>query len=304
MSLSRRRFLSLASAACLIAPAATAHAFQWQGTAMGARARIILDHPEAERITERALAEISRLEDIFSLYRDTSEIARLNADGQLQAPSFELLECLSIARHAHQLSEARFDPTVQPLWRLLAKAYGAGRAADAAEIADARAKIGFDRVSFDTGKIILSAGQQLTLNGIAQGYIADRVALLMRAEGISDVLVDTGEIVAMGAPKGQAAWPVTIVGEVKARALSGRAMATSAPFGTRLSAEGQIGHILDPRGAAPHITNIRQVTVSAKSAAFADAISTGLCVVRDANEARRLLRDHNDAVLESVQTTT
>ncbi|WP_435312530.1 FAD:protein FMN transferase [Primorskyibacter sedentarius] len=300
MTLSRRRFFSLASASCLIAP--VAQAFQWQGTALGARARIILDHPNAEQITERSLAEINRLEDIFSLYRSNSEISRLNATGHLSAPSFELLECLSIARHAHGLTEGRFDPTVQPLWRVLADAFTAGRPVDAADMTDARARIGFKRVSFGSEGVKLSKGQQLTLNGIAQGYIADRIALLMRGEGVKDVLIDTGEILAMGAPHGRAAWPVTIVGEISARALTGRAIATSSPFGTTLNASGQIGHILDPRGGEGFESDIRQVSVSANSAAFADAVSTGLCAASDANEARRLLRNDNDAVLESVQT--
>mgnify|MGYP000436334094 CR=1 FL=1 len=301
MSFSRRRFLSLASAACLIAP--TAQAFQWHGTALGAHARIILDHPNAEKITQQALAEITRLEGIFSLYRNTSELSRLNTSGHLNAPSFEMLECLSIARRVHRLTEGRFDPTVQPLWRVLADAFIAGRPATAAETDAARASIGFDRVRFDSTGILLSAGQQLTLNGIAQGYIADRIALLMRTEGVKDVLIDTGEILAMGAPNGRAAWPVTIVGEVQARALSGRALATSAPFGTRLDAAGQIGHILDPRSGSALQTDIRQVSVSATRAALADAISTGLCAARDENHAQRLLRNVKDARLESVQTT-
>lgn len=300
MTLSRRRFLSLASASCLIAPAA--QAFQWQGTALGAHARIILDHPNAEQITQRALAEITRLEDIFSLYRVDSEITRLNTQGHLNAPSFELLECLSTARYAHRLTEGRFDPTVQPLWRVLADAYVAGHPADVAAIAAARARIGFDQVIFDSTAVELSAGQQLTLNGIAQGYIADRVALLMRAEGVKDVLIDTGEILAMGAPDGHAAWPVTIVGEAQARALTGRALATSAPYGTILDAAGEIGHILDPRSGSALETDIRQVSVSAQSAALADAVSTGLCSARDGDEARRLLRNVNGVFLESVQT--
>jgi hypothetical protein len=40
--------------------------------------------------------------------------------------------------------------------------------------------------------------------------IADRVALLMRAEGGEDVLINTGEILAIGAPNGRDAWPVNI----------------------------------------------------------------------------------------------
>ncbi len=300
MTFSRRRFLSLASASCLLASAA--HAFQWQGTAMGAKARIILGHPNAEQITQRALREIARLETIFSLYRSNSEIVRLNTTGYLGAPSFEMLECLSIARRVHRMTEGRFDPTVQPLWRVLADAYVAGRPPDPAEIAAARARIGFERVTIDSSDIVLSAGQQLTLNGIAQGYIADRVALLMRSEGVEDVLIDTGEILAMGAPDGQAAWPVTIKGEIRARALTGRALATSAPFGTLLDGAGRIGHILDPRSGSALETDIRQVSVSAKSAALADAVSTGLCSASGGGDARRLLRNVKDVLVESVHT--
>ncbi|MDF1856044.1 FAD:protein FMN transferase [Pseudooceanicola sp.] len=300
-SFSRRRFLSFASAACLLAPAAWA--FQWHGTALGASARIILDHPDAERITERALAEITRLENIFSLYRDHSEITRLNADGHLDAPSFELLDCLAIARQAHRVTGGRFDPTVQPLWRVLADAHVAGHPPKAAQLAAARRSIGFEKLHFDSASVELAAGQQLTLNGIAQGYIADRIALLMRAEGVEDVLIDTGEILAMGAPKGSDAWPVTIVGEVEARALSGRALATSAPFGMMIDAAGQVGHILDPRSGTALVTDIRQVSVSAPHAALADALSTGLCAAKDVTEARHLLRNVKDAILESVQTS-
>ena len=62
MTVSRRRFLSLVSAACLAAP--SAQAFRWQGTALGAQAQIVLDHPDAPAITARALAEIDRLGDM------------------------------------------------------------------------------------------------------------------------------------------------------------------------------------------------------------------------------------------------
>ncbi|MGH1466068.1 MAG: FAD:protein FMN transferase [Cognatishimia sp.] len=300
MSVSRRRFLRLASAACLIAPAAAAHAFKWQGTALGAQAQIILDHPDARNITSRALAEIDRLESIFSLYRQGSEIVRLNQFGALQAPSFELLECLSIARQVHQITEGRFDPTVQQLWAALAESqYNAG---DPQSIHAARQAIGFDRMRIDNRQITLAQGQQLTLNGIAQGYIADRVANLMRRLGVSDVLIDTGEIVALGAPTGQAAWPVTIAGTTRPRALTGRALATSAPYGTKLDQAGSIGHIIDPRSDTPVKSNITQVSVTANSAALADALSTGLCLAENDTQARHLLRQLKDARLENVQT--
>jgi len=298
MSLSRRRFLCLTSAACLMAPAA--QAFRWQGTALGAQAQIILDHPDARAITERALAEISRLENSFSLYREGSEISRLNATGRLDAPSFELLECMSIARRVHLLTEGRFDPTVQPLWQVFAQAHIAGQSVDREELAAARQAVGFERVTFDSGSIALAQGQQITLNGIAQGYIADRVAHLMRTSGIRDVLIDTGEIVAMGGPDGAPAWPVTIEGEARPRQIANRAIATSAPFGMVLDTAGKIGHILDPQNESTG-PFIRQISLSAKQAAFADALSTGLCLVQNADTLHRVMRNVRDARLETFE---
>lgn len=298
MTLTRRRFLTIASAACLAAPAA--EAFRWQGTALGARAQIVLDHPRAIAITEAARAEIDRLEDIFSLYRPGSELVRLNAAGVLPAPSFEMLECLTVTRRVHAVTEGRFDPTVQPLWQVLAGAYVQGHAPKAADLATARSWIGFDRVRFDAAEVVLADGQQLTLNGIAQGYIADRIARLMQAEGVADVLIDTGEILALGSAETGAGWPVTIAGEATARRLSGRALATSAPLGTTVDSAGRVGHIIDPRRGDVISPSIRQVSVSAPSAALADGLSTGLCLCDDRDGAERLLRKVKDARLESL----
>lgn len=298
MTLTRRRFLTIASAACLAAPAA--NAFRWQGTALGIRAQIVLDHPRAIAITVAAKAEIDRLEDIFSLYRPESELSRLNEFGVLRAPSFELLECLTVARDVHAVTGGRFDPSVQPLWRAMAMSYRHGHSPLHADLEDARVRIGFDRVRFDAACVSVGHGQELTLNGIAQGYVADRVARLMRAEGVRDVLIDTGEIVVLGSADTGVGWPVTIAGEANARHLTGRALATSAPLGTTVDAGGMVGHIIDPRHGRRVAPTIRQISVSASSAAMADGLSTGLCLATDRREAERLLSKVKDARLERL----
>ncbi|MBR9651399.1 FAD:protein FMN transferase [Thalassovita aquimarina] len=295
MHMKRRRFLSFVSAACLTAAAAPASAFRWQGVALGAKAQIVLDHPEAEPIAAAARAEIARLEQIFSLYRPDSEIMRLNRNGRLEAPSFEMLECLTLARRIHEVTGGLFDPTVQPLWRLLAEAAAAGRIPEASPLKAARALVGFDRVGTEAGRITLAPGQALTLNGIAQGFIADKVAALLAARGVKDVLIDTGEIVAMGAGRGHDGWPVTLRGEDRARLWRDRALASSATFGTVMDEAGHQGHILAPEGSAQVPT---EITISAKSAAMADGLSTALCLVANEAEARNLLRSVKQARLE------
>lgn len=302
MAYTRRRFLTLASAAALFAPAA--QAFRWQGTALGARAQFIFDHPEAERVAARARAEIDRLEDIFSLYRPGSSLCRLNDAGFLAVPPFELLECLATARRAYHLTRGLFDPTVQPLWQVTAEAWAHGAPPAETDIARARASIGFRRVAFDSSAILLGAGQQLTLNGIAQGYIADRVARLMRAEGIDDVLIDTGEIIASGQFEDRGGWPVRIAKARERLLLTNRALATSALEGTVLDSAGRIGHILDP-GARPKARfPIRQISISAFSAACADALTTGLCLAADLAEVSSTLERAGDARLEDIRLSS
>ncbi|WP_323784689.1 FAD:protein FMN transferase [Thalassovita sp.] len=295
MQMKRRRFLSFVSAACLTATTAPAFAYRWQGVALGAKAQIVLDHPEAEAIIAAARAEIARLEQIFSLYRSDSEVIRLNRTGRLEAPSFEMLECLTLVRRIHEVTGGLFDPTVQPLWRLLAEASAAGRSPQAAQVKATRALVGFDRVGIDTAQITLAPGQALTLNGIAQGFIADKVAVLLATRGVKDVLIDTGEIVAMGAGQGREGWPVTLRGEDRARLWRDRALASSATFGTVMDEDGQQGHILSPEGAVPPPT---EITISASSAAVADGLSTALCLVSSEAEVRNVLDSIKEARLE------
>lgn len=290
-NLSRRRFLAISAAAATLgaAPAGPSRAAQltrWQGIALGARATITLAHPDAARIIARARAEIDRLEGIFSLYRPDSALARLNRDGQLADPPFELLECLGQCGAVHAATGGAFDPTVQPLWRLYAAHRGRP---PQQQVARALSRTGWQHVAYDgAGGIRLARpGMALTLNGIAQGYVADRVAALLRAEGLTDILVDTGEMRALGGMPEGGGWPVSLQAGAEripdAVALRDRALASSAPLGTVLDDEGRVGHVLDPATGRPAPARWRLVSVLAPLAAIADGLSTAGCLMeRDA----------------------
>lgn len=289
----RRRLLAIsaAAAACAALPARATPVTRWQGVALGAPASIHLAHPEAARLIDRALAEITRLETVFSLYQTDSALARLNARGQLDAPPFELLECLTLCGTVFRASDGTFDPTVQPLWALHAETHSRGRAPTAAEIAQARALTGWQGIRVDAARIALRPGMALTLNGVAQGYIADRVADLLAAEGLTDILVNTGEFRALGGRPEGGDWPVSLAGSGSTRGpigLRDRALATSAPLGTVFDAGATAGHILDPRSGRPARSRWRHVSVTAPRAAVADALSTAACLLDNSGLANLL----------------
>ncbi|WP_239113621.1 FAD:protein FMN transferase [Shimia biformata] len=285
LSLSRRRFLTISAAVAAVGstPAnAASESAHWRGVALGASARmeiVGMAQVDAGPLFATVETELSRLENVFSLYRDTSELSRLNRDGYLDAPSLEMVEILSLADRIHAASGGAFDPSVQPLWQ----AHATG-----GNIAEARARVGWDQVEISPARINLGRkGGALTLNGIAQGYVSDRIAGLLRGHGLRNVLVDMGEIVALGQAGPQRDWTVGIAGQggqVVARvALSDQALATSSPSGMRMGGNGLL-HILSPIGG--HVDAARVVSVAAPSAAVADGLSTACCLLeRGAAEA-------------------
>lgn len=296
----RRRFLAISAAATAFPRmSSAAPVYTWQGVALGARATLRLAHPDAKAISRRVAAEISRLEDIFSLYRPDSSLMKLNLTGKLQTPPFELLECLSLAGSVHRASRGAFDPTIQPLWACYAEASAHGVAPSVDALKTAQDRVGWERIKLRSSGIVMERDMSLTLNGIAQGYIADRVANMLGAEGLTNILIDTGEFRALGSHPDGHAWPVRLVagGNVP---LIDRALATSAPLGTTFDDNTKLGHILDPRNGLPARNIWREITISAKSAALADALSTAACLFETRAEIDACLATLREGKLEAA----
>lgn len=301
MLVTRRRLIAI-SAVLATAPAiarANAATRFWTGQALGARASIRIEHPQAEAIVARVMAEIDRLENVLSLYRANSALCRLNRDGHLQDPPFELLGCLSLADAVHLASGGRFDPTVQPLWTLWAQSAANGTRPDPADVDRVRGNVGWGKVTLDAAAITLHPGMALTLNGIGQGYVADRVAAMLEAEGLTDILIDTGEFRALGGQPGGDGWPVRLESGERLP-LRQRAVATSAPLGTTFDQAARDGHILDPMTGMPAPANWRSVSVSAPSAAIADALATAACLMPDAGSILAMNARFEGARLEAA----
>lgn len=299
--MTRRRFLAISAALPVVAglPARASSLYRWRGIALGAEAEILLDHPDAPAITARAAAEISRLEQIFSLYRADSALSQLNATGALAAPPFELLECLGICGRIHAATTGLFDPTVQPLWALYAQRYSEGAEPSAKELARTLERVGWPGVETDEAAIRLRPGMALTLNGIAQGFIADRIAEMLRAEGLTNVLVNTGELRALGTTTEGAPWPVTLTSGGKV-GLADRALASSSALGTTFDQEGKVGHILSPVTGLPAKARWTLVSISAEKAAVADALSTAACLMPDHATVEAALTHFADARIEAL----
>ena len=270
MSLTRRRFLTISASAAFAG--GSARAALWQGQALGADVSLSLRGQSATRPLINALrTELGRIEQCFSLHR-ASELTELNRTGR--GPGSRMMrEVLGLSRRVNRVTDGLFDPCVQSLWA--ARVEGRrGRLASGVQDIEIRREI------------CLPEGARLTFNGVAQGYATDRIAALLQAAGFSDVLIDMGEMRALGGDfrVGIGDPAAGVVGQVTLKA--GRALATSSPAALRF-ADGS-SHIIGPQGQPPVWSS---VTVEADSAAIADAASTAFVLMERARievAARRL----------------
>lgn len=250
--MNRRRFLTL-SAAFACAPA-LARADTWSGIALGAEVSVTLYGPPSQ--TGPMLAAIPRrlrqIEQTFSLHKQ-SELTRLNEQGAGEM-SAAFAHLIDLSAQAHALTHGLFDPTIQTAWT------------------HPQAQIGWQHTQRDGNHLTLGAGQSLTLNGIAQGHATDLIRADLRAAGASKALINIGEYAAISGPfhLGLSDPTQGLVGQTR---VSGTTVATSSPSATLINGA---PHISGPNGERPKWST---VSITADSAAMADALSTAACMM-------------------------
>ena len=304
--LTRRRAIRIAAAAAglplmIAAVRATAprgRLFDWQGEVLGALAELSLWHTDeaaARQTIRKVETEIARYERIFSLARADSEISRLNAAGALAKPSPELRALMEESQRFSVLSAGAFDISVQPLWRLYEAHFWSRTAvqddilARAHEVA--RDLVDFRAIDIGSARIAFARdGMAVTLNSLAQGYITDAAADLLRNEGYTTAFVDLGEIRALGRHPDGRDWRVGIrnaqaaAGLAQTIGLADTAMAVSGGYGTTFEPSGQFHHIFDPHtGESAH--GLLDATVIGPRATAANGLSTALCVTGEERAA-------------------
>jgi len=296
-SLSRRRFISIVGCAAglSLTPGvsfAAPHRITWEGKALGGDASISIYHLDAEKgktILQSCALEIVRLEKIFSLFRRDSALVKLNKDGHLSSPPIELVSLIRQANGVSQKSRGAFDITVQPLWALYARHFSQANADPngprRAAIDAARNMVNWRNISISETRLSFSEpGMAITLNGIAQGYITDKITEILLLNGIRDTLVNLGEFRGSGTHPNGHPWRIGISdpfqnsGIIDTLEFKNQAVASSGGYGTTLDSQGHFHHLLNTGNGLPsHFW--AGVTVVANRAVTADALSTALAVM-------------------------
>lgn len=247
--------------------------------------------PNALPAAEAALDLIDELEEQMTVYRDTSEVSRLNATGRTDEMELHLSALLQRCATLTRDTEGAFDVACGALVKCWGFYKRQGRIPTGAELNDAMARTGFRHVILNVEKRevrFARPGVELNLGAVGKGYALDRAAELIRTEfGIRSALLHAGgsSVRAVGRPPTDfRGWRVSIrhphddhrtLGNVF---LDDEALGTSADTYQHFEYNGKrYGHVLDPRSGRP-VSGTRSASCVAPTAADADALSTAFFV--------------------------
>ncbi len=279
--------------------------------AMACRFEVMLPSRDARDIAaaRKALDEADRLESLLTVFRDTSEVVRVNrtAGDEDVRVSPELFELLQASERLHQETGGAFDVTSNPLSRCWGFLRREGRVPDAAALEEARANVGMGKVTLDVDRQTVRfdhPGVELNFGSIGKGYAMDRMAAILRAEGVRHALLSAGSSSVVAVGGGEEGWPIDLRPR-RARAAAARVQLRDGAVGSSGAGEqffeidGQrYGHVLDPRTGWP-ASGVLGVSVVTHDATVADALSTAL-LVDGASLAQPYCAAHPDTLVVLV----
>jgi thiamine biosynthesis lipoprotein len=256
--------------------------------------------PGALEIGKAAFDLLDNLEVQLTVYRESSEVSRLNRVAPFQAVRVEsgLFELLRLAASLTESTRGAFDVTAGALVKIWGFFRGPRRVPAETERLEALENVGMRHVELDPagGSVhFLRPGLEINLGSIGKGYALDCVVAWLDAHvKVPAVLLQGGSssVYARGTPSSdRRGWAIDLKhpwlpGRCLGRVwLRNQALGTSAATFQYLEHEGRkLGHVLDPRTGWP-ASGVASASVVAPTAAEADALSTAF-FVGGANLAR------------------
>jgi thiamine biosynthesis lipoprotein len=223
------------------------------------------DRGRLQSAVSEGLEEARRLDEMLSNYKPASEwsaVNRLAGDGPVHITP-ELFQLLAACVEYSRESEGAFDISVGPLMKVWGFYKGSGHLPHRAEVWGALNKIGYRNILLNpTNQTVKFAkpGIELDPGGIGKGYAVDRIAQILKDNGVHQALISGGgsSIYAIGAPPGEKGWKVDIKNpkntqeSIQTVYLKDQSMSTSGNYEKFFYAEGQMySHIMDPRTGYP-----------------------------------------------------
>src|SRR5580765_54332 len=186
-------------------------------TTMACRFEVALPEGDARHFDAalEALDEADRLEAALTVFRDTSELSRINREAAA-AParaSEELFALLTRCQTLYADTEGAFDITSTPLSRRWGFLKSEGRQPSVCDVDAPATVVGMNRVRLDSATRTVSftvAGIELNLGAIGKGHAVDRLGVVLRRRGVTRALVSAGGSSVLAVGGDESGWTVDL----------------------------------------------------------------------------------------------
>ena len=260
---------------------------------------------KAAAAINKAFDRCAELDKTLSRTVEVSDISRINnSDGEWTEVSQDTIDVIHLGMEYSHISGGAFDITiggVTELWDFHADPEDA-RLPDPDELAEAVKHVGFRGIAIDGNKVMLTdRGAKFDLGGIAKGYIGDRMAEVLEAEGVTSGIINLGgNVICIGGKPDGSDFVIgveapfsdrsEIVGKVNAK---DKTLVTSGIYERKIEVDGKLyHHILSTETGYSVDTDVVSVTLCADKGRSCelDALST-ICLIKGSAEAMKLIEE-------------
>ncbi len=253
---------------------------------------VAADENFAQQNINLAIAEIRRIEQLFTTYNDDSQTNIINKNAGIKAVSvdkevFDLIErSIGISRITQGAFDISYGSIDKSLWNFDKTMTSLPSAEEAKKMVYL---INYNNIILDKTNytvFLKEKGMRIGFGGIGKGYAAEMAKkLLIQNKVTSGIINASGDLTTWGFQPNGKPWTIGIANpDLPAAAfsyieISNKAIATSGNYEKFIMIDGKkYSHTIDPKTGLP-ISGIKSVTVISSNAEFADAMATPIAIM-------------------------
>ncbi|WP_127127410.1 FAD:protein FMN transferase [Pseudoflavitalea rhizosphaerae] len=275
----------------------------------------------AEEKIELAIAEIRRIEQLLTTFREDSQTNEINRLAGISAVAVdkEVFELIRRSLRISAITDGAFDITYGSIDKRLWNFDQHMTALPDAETALAMVRlIDYRKVMLnenDHSVMLQEKGMRIGFGGIGKGYAADMAKALLVKEGVTSGIVNaSGDLITWGQQANGQPWTIGIAHPDNAAYafsslnISNMAIATSGNYEKYAIIDGRrYSHTINPVTGLP-VSGIKSVTIISPYAELADAMATpvmvmgvkaGISLINQVDHLACILIDDNNKIYTS-----
>ncbi|AVF47715.1 thiamine biosynthesis protein ApbE [Elizabethkingia anophelis] len=273
-------------------------------TLMGSRFQITLvdkDSISAEQNIDKAVAEITRIENLISEWRPETQISQVNQNAGIKPIKVdrEVFDLTKKGLYFSKLTDGAFDISIVAMDKIWKFDDSMDELPSEQAIKESVRNVGYQNIILDSTNstiFLRNPGMKIGFGSIGKGYAADKTRDLMKSMGVKAGIIDaSGDISTWGTQPDGKLWAIGINNPFNDHKMAAilyfkeNSVTTSGSYEKYAEIHGKrYSHIMNPKTGYPS-TGLTSVTITGPNATMANGFSTSVMVLGE-KEGLKLLK--------------